>query len=136
MPNKIDRINPWDVATRQMDIAVERLKLDPGVSEKIRQTKRELIVHFPVEMNDGSVKIFTGYRVQHNMARGPEEGGIRYHPDVDLDEVRALAMWMTWKAAVVNIPFGGAKGGVQCDPKSMSPREKFRDYLLQVLFLL
>jgi len=123
MPNKIDRINPWDVATRQMDIAVERLKLDPGVSEKIKQTKRELIVHFPVEMDDGSVKIFTGYRVQHNMARGPGKGGIRYHPDVDLDEVRALAMWMTWKAAVVNIPFGGAKGGVQCDPKSMSLQE-------------
>jgi glutamate dehydrogenase (NAD(P)+) len=136
MPNKIDRINPWDVATRQMNIAVERLKLDPGVSEKIKQTKRELIVHFPVEMDDGSVKIFTGYRVQHNMARGAGKGGIRYHPDVDLDEVRALAMWMTWKAAVVNIPFGGAKGGVQCDPKSMSLREKFRDYLLQVLFLL
>ena len=114
----------------------ERLKLDPGVSEKIKQTKQELIVHFPVEMDDGSVKIFTGYRVQHNMARGPGKGGIRYHPDVDLDEVRALAMWMTWKAAVVNIPFGGAKGGVQSDPKSMPLQEKFRDYLLQVLFLL
>jgi glutamate dehydrogenase (NAD(P)+) len=122
MPNKIDRINPWDVATRQMDIAVERLKLDLGVSEKIKQTKRELIVHFPVEMDDGSVKIFTGYRVQHNMARGPGKGGIRYHPDVDLDEVRALAIRMTWKAPVVNIPFGGVKGGVQCDPKSMSLR--------------
>ena len=81
MPNKIDRINPWDVATRQMDIAVERLKLDPGVSEKIKQTKRELIVQFPAEMDDGSVEIFTGYRVKHNMARGPGKGGIRYHPD-------------------------------------------------------
>jgi glutamate dehydrogenase (NAD(P)+) len=108
---------------RQVDIAAERLKLDPAVSEKIKQTKRELIVHFPVEMDNGSVKILTGYRVQHNMARGPGKGGIRYHPDVGLDEVRALAMWMTWKAAVVNIPFGGAKGGVQCDPKSMSLRE-------------
>ena len=120
MSNKKGRINPLDVAMRQVDIAAERLKLDLGVREKIKQTKRELIVHFPVKMDDGSVKIFTGYRVQHNMTRGPGKGGIRYHPDVDLDEVKALAMWMTWKAAVVNIPFGGAKGGVQCDPKSMS----------------
>ena len=117
------KINSLDVAMRQVDIAAERLKLDPGVGEKIKKTKRELIVHFPVKMDDGSVKIFTGYRVQHNVTRGPGKGGIRYHPDVDLDEVRALAMWMTWKAAVVNIPFGGAKGGVQCNPKSMSPRE-------------
>jgi glutamate dehydrogenase (NAD(P)+) len=120
MANKSNRINPLDVAMKQVEIAAERLKLDPGIYEKIKHTKRELIVHFPVKMDDGSVKIFTGYRVQHNMTRGPGKGGIRYHPDVDLDEVRALAMWMTWKAAVVNIPFGGAKGGVQCDPKSMS----------------
>ncbi|HVO68324.1 MAG TPA: Glu/Leu/Phe/Val dehydrogenase dimerization domain-containing protein, partial [Syntrophales bacterium] len=120
MSNKKDRINPLDVAMRQVDIAAERLNLDPGVREKIKQAKRELIVHFPVKLDDGRVKVFTGYRVQHNMTRGPGKGGIRYHPDVDLDEVKALAMWMTWKAAVVNIPFGGAKGGVQCDPKSMS----------------
>ncbi len=117
------RINPLDVAMKQVEIAAERLNLDPGICEKIKQTKRELIVHFPVKMDDGSVKIFTGYRVQHNMTRGPGKGGIRYHPDVDLDEVRALAMWMTWKAAVVNIPFGGAKGGVQCNPKKMSLQE-------------
>lgn len=116
-------INPLDVAMKQVDIAAKHLKMDPGISEKIKQTKRELIVHFPVKMDNGSVKIFTGYRVQHNVTRGPGKGGIRYHPDVDLDEVRALAMWMTWKAAVVNIPFGGAKGGVQCDPKNMSLRE-------------
>ncbi|MGO8990408.1 MAG: Glu/Leu/Phe/Val family dehydrogenase [bacterium] len=120
MSNKKDRINPLDVAMRQVDIAAERLRLDPGVREKIKQAKRELTVHFPVKMDDGSVKMFTGYRVQHDTTRGPGKGGIRYHPDVDLDEVKALAMWMTWKAAVVNIPFGGAKGGVQCDPKSMS----------------
>lgn len=118
-----NKINPLDVAMRQVDIASERLKLDPGLLEKIKHTKRELIVHFPVKMDDGSVKIFTGYRVQHNLTRGPGKGGIRYHPYVDLDEVRALAMWMTWKAAVVNIPFGGAKGGVQCDPKIMSLQE-------------
>jgi glutamate dehydrogenase (NAD(P)+) len=123
MSEKEDKINPIDVAIKQVDIAAEKLDLDPGIYEKIKQTKRELIVHFPVKMDDGKVKVFTGYRVQHNMTRGPGKGGIRYHPDVDLDEVRALAMWMTWKAAVVNIPFGGAKGGVQCDPKSMSSRE-------------
>jgi len=123
MITKQHKINPLDVAMKQVDIAAEHLKLDPGICEKIKQTKRELIVHFPAKMDDGSVKIFTGYRVQHNMARGPGKGGIRYHPDVDLDEVRALAMWMTWKAAVVNIPFGGAKGGVQCNPKNMSMQE-------------
>ena len=121
--NKENRINPLDVAMRQVDIGAEKLKLDPGLCEKIKQTKRELTVHFPVKMDDGSIKIFTGYRVQHNVTRGPGKGGIRYHPDVDLDEVRALAMWMTWKAAVINIPFGGAKGGIQCNPKSMSLRE-------------
>ncbi len=119
----IDRVNPLDVAKKQVDIAAKYLRLDPGLVEKTRQTKRELIVHFPVKMDDGTVKVFTGYRVQHNVTRGPGKGGIRYHPDVDLDEVRALAMWMTWKAAVVNIPFGGAKGGIQCDPKNMSLQE-------------
>jgi glutamate dehydrogenase (NAD(P)+) len=104
MANKEKKINPLDVAMKQVEIAAERLKLDPGICEKIKNTKRELIVHLPVKMDDGSVKIFTGYRVQHNLTRGPGKGGIRYHPDVDLDEVRALAMWMTWKAAVVNIP--------------------------------
>jgi glutamate dehydrogenase (NAD(P)+) len=123
MPDLKNKINPLDVALRQVEIASEKLKLDPGLLEKTKQTKRELIVHFPVKMDDGSIKVFTGYRVQHNVTRGPAKGGIRYHPDVDLDEVRALAMWMTWKAAVVNIPFGGAKGGVQCDPKSLSLRE-------------
>jgi glutamate dehydrogenase (NAD(P)+) len=120
---KKDNISPIDVAMKQVDIAAEKLKLEPGLCEKIRQTKWELIVHFPVKMDNGKVKVFTGYRVQHNMTRGPGKGDIRYHPDVDLDEVRALAMWMTWKAAVVNIPFGGAKGGVRCDPKSMSHHE-------------
>jgi len=123
LDTKKDKIKPLDVALRQVDIASEKLKLDPGLLEKTKQTKRELTVHFPVKMDDGSIKVFTGYRVQHNVTRGPAKGGIRYHPSVDLDEVRALAMWMTWKAAVVNIPFGGAKGGVQCDPKSMSLRE-------------
>ncbi|HME43482.1 MAG TPA: Glu/Leu/Phe/Val dehydrogenase [Syntrophorhabdales bacterium] len=117
-------INPTDMAAQQVQIAAAHMPhLNRGILEKIKHTKREIIVHFPVEMDDGSVRIFTGYRVQHNDARGPFKGGLRYHPNVDLDEVRALAMWMTWKAAVVNIPFGGAKGGVQCNPKEMSARE-------------
>ena len=117
------KINPLDVAMKQVDIAAEHLHMDPGLCEKIKHPQRELTVHFPVKMDDGNIKVFTGYRVQHNMTRGPGKGGIRYHPDVNLDEVKALAMWMTWKASVVNIPYGGAKGGVQCNPKEMSPKE-------------
>jgi len=117
------KINPFEVAKRQIDIAAKYLNVDPGLLEKLKHTKREMIVHFPVKMDDGTVKVFTGYRIQHDVARGPAKGGIRYHPDVDLDEMRALAMWMTWKSAVVNIPFGGAKGGVQCNPKEMSLQE-------------
>lgn len=118
-----EKIDSFEMAKKQVDIAAEYLNLDPGSIEKLKNTKRELIVHFPIQMDDGNVKIFTGYRVQHNVARGPAKGGIRYHPDIDLDEMRALSMWMTWKSAVVNIPFGGAKGGVQCNPKDMSLRE-------------
>jgi len=120
---KNEKVNSFEMAKKQVDIAAKHLNLDPGSVDKLKNTKRELIVHFPIQMDDGSVKIFTGYRVQHNVARGPAKGGIRYHPDVNLDEVRALAMWMTWKSAVVNIPFGGAKGGVQCNPKDMSLHE-------------
>ena len=120
---KKEKINSFEMAKKQVDIAAKYLNLDPGAAEKLKSTKRELIVHFPVEMDKGTVKIFTGFRVQHNVARGPAKGGIRYHPDVDLDEVRALSMWMTWKSAVVNIPFGGAKGGVECSPKEMSLHE-------------
>jgi glutamate dehydrogenase (NAD(P)+) len=120
---KEKKINSLDVALRQVDKAVAHLNLDPGIIAKIKSTRRELTVNFPVKMNDGSIKIFTGHRIQHNTTRGPAKGGIRFHPDVDLDEVKALAMWMTWKCAVVNIPFGGAKGGVTCDPKGMTPRE-------------
>src|SRR5512147_2847873 len=123
MTAKNEKLNSFEMAKKQVDIAAKYLDLDPGSVEKLKHTKRELIVHFPVQMDDGNLRIFTGYRVQHNVARGPAKGGIRYHPDVDLDEVKALAMWMTWKCAVVNIPFGGAKGGVTCDPKAMSARE-------------
>jgi glutamate dehydrogenase (NAD(P)+) len=117
------RINPWEVAQRQFDLAADRLSLDPGLRRVLREPRRELIVHFPVHMDDGSVQVFTGYRVQHNLGRGPAKGGIRYHQDVTLDEVKALAMWMTWKCAVVGIPYGGGKGGVIVDPKKLSQKE-------------
>jgi len=115
--------NPFEMAQRQFDNAAKYLDLKEGIKAKLRVPKRELTVYFPVKMDDGSIQMFTGHRVQHSLARGPAKGGIRYHPDVTLDEVRALAMWMTWKCAVVNIPYGGAKGGVVCNPKEMSQRE-------------
>lgn len=115
--------NPWMAQAARFDKAARLLKLDDGIWKVLRMPQRELIVHIPVAMDDGSIEVFTGYRVQHSMARGPGKGGIRYAPDVSLDEVRALASWMTWKCAVVNIPFGGAKGGVICDPKTMSQGE-------------
>ena len=111
------------MAQQQFDIAADRLNLDPGLREVLREPRRELHVHFPVKMDDGSVHVFAGYRVQHNLGRGPAKGGIRYHQDVTIDEVKALAMWMTWKCAVVGIPFGGGKGGVIVDPKKLSRRE-------------
>jgi glutamate dehydrogenase (NAD(P)+) len=119
----IDVINPYEMAVAQFDEAAERLGLSQAMRAILRKPKRELIVNFPVRMDDGTVEIFTGYRVQHNINRGPAKGGIRYSPEVSLDEVRALAMWMTWKCAVVGIPFGGAKGGVICDPHKMSRAE-------------
>ena len=115
--------NIWAVAQQQFDAAAEKLDLDDGLRRVLRVPKRELTVNFPVTMDDGHVEVFTGYRVQHNLSRGPAKGGIRYHQDVTLDEVRALAMWMTWKCAVVNIPYGGGKGGVIVDPKQLSLRE-------------
>ena len=115
--------NPWEAQASRFDLAAKKLKLDDGIWKVLRYPTREIIVHIPVQMDDGSIEVFTGYRVQHSMARGPAKGGIRYAPDVSLDEVRALASWMTWKCAVVNIPFGGAKGGVICDPKNMSQGE-------------
>src|SRR6476646_3484295 len=116
-------INPWEVAQRQFDLAAERLQLDPGLRRVLREPRRELTVHFPVHMDDGSVQVFTGYRVQPNLGRGPAKGGLRYHQDVGLDEVKALAMWMTWKCAVVGIPYGGSKGGVIVDRKQLSQKE-------------
>jgi glutamate dehydrogenase (NAD(P)+) len=115
--------NPWEQQAARFNLAAEKLQLDEGLWRVLQQPNREIIVHIPVNMDNGQLEVFTGYRVQHSIARGPGKGGVRYAPDVTLDEVRALASWMTWKCAVVNIPFGGAKGGVICDPKNMSRGE-------------
>jgi glutamate dehydrogenase (NAD(P)+) len=116
-------INPWEAQAARFDLAANKLNLDEGLWKVLRYPNREIILHIPVAMDNGSLEVFTGFRVQHSIARGPAKGGIRYAPDVTLDEVRALASWMTWKCAVVNIPFGGAKGGVICDPHKMSMGE-------------
>jgi len=116
-------LNPYHMAVEQFEAAAKVLNLSEDMREVLRQPKRELTVNFPVRLDNGRIKTYTGYRVQHNVNRGPAKGGIRYGPDVTLDEVKALAMWMTWKCAVVGIPFGGAKGGVICDPKQMSSAE-------------
>jgi glutamate dehydrogenase (NAD(P)+) len=115
--------NPWESQAARFDLAAHKLNLDEGLWRVLRYPNREIILHIPVQMDDGRLEVFTGFRVQHSIARGPAKGGIRYSPDVTLDEVRALASWMTWKCAVVNIPFGGAKGGVICDPHKMSMGE-------------
>ncbi len=115
--------NPYITAQRQFDQAAAILELDPGLRAVLREVRREFTVNFPVRMDDGTIRVFTGYRVQHNLTRGPAKGGIRYHPQVSLDEVKALSMWMTWKCALTNLPFGGAKGGVICDPTQMSQKE-------------
>ncbi|WP_263370406.1 Glu/Leu/Phe/Val family dehydrogenase [Granulicella cerasi] len=122
-PSLEQETNPWQAQAARFDEAATKLNLDKGIWKILREPTREIIVHIPVTMDDGTVEVFTGYRVQHSISRGPGKGGIRYAPDVSLDEVRALASWMTWKCAVVNIPFGGAKGGVICDPKNMSQGE-------------
>jgi len=115
--------NPWQAQAARFDLAAHKLNLDDGLWRVLRHPSREITVYIPVQMDDGHLEVFTGYRVQHSIARGPAKGGIRYAPDLNLDEVRALASWMTWKCAVVNIPFGGAKGGIICDPHKMSMGE-------------
>jgi glutamate dehydrogenase (NAD(P)+) len=125
MPSLAPRedLNPYRISQMQFDIAAEYLKLDVGLRQVLRTPKRIMEVSVPVKLDNGQVKVFTGFRVQHNIARGPAKGGIRYHPGVTLDEVKALAAWMAWKTATVNIPFGGGKGGIICDPKRMSKGE-------------
>ena len=130
------KTNPYQVAIEQVQKVGEILGLEQDIIDVLTKPKRELTVNFPVKMDDGHVKVFTGYRVQHNFARGPCKGGIRYHPDVSLDEVRALSMWMTWKCATVGLPYGGAKGGVACNPKEMSKGElerMTRRYITEIM---
>jgi glutamate dehydrogenase (NAD(P)+) len=121
--NLSEKINPFEVALTQLEEASKILNLEKGMLEILSNPKRILTVSIPTRMDDGSIKVFTGYRSQHNDARGPHKGGIRYHPDVTLDEVKALSMWMTWKCAIANIPYGGGKGGIICNPKQMSENE-------------
>ncbi|HKD45518.1 MAG TPA: Glu/Leu/Phe/Val dehydrogenase, partial [Candidatus Angelobacter sp.] len=116
-------LNPWEAQAARFDFAAQKLNLDEGLWKILRYPNREIIVHIPVSMDNGTLEVFTGFRVQHSIARGPAKGGVRYSPDVTLDEVRALASWMTWKCAVVNIPFGGAKGGIIVDPKKLTLSE-------------
>ncbi len=125
-PSSPENLNPYEFALRQFGRAADHLGLDPGTRDVLSTPKRQLTVSIPVKMDDGQIRVFQGHRVQHSIARGPSKGGIRYHPNVTLDEVKALAMWMTWKCAVVNIPFGGAKGGITVDPKALSLGENER----------
>src|SRR3954462_2202807 len=118
-----DETNPWEAQRARFNLAAQKLNLDEGLWKVLSHPSREITVYIPVQMDDGHLEVFTGYRIQHSIARGPGKGGIRYDMNVSIEEVRALASWMTWKCAVVNIPFGGAKGGVICDPKKMSMGE-------------
>src|SRR5688572_3302732 len=123
MTDRDNEINPFEAMMSRFDLAAQKLNLDDGLYQFLRHPRREVIVYIPVFMDTGRLQVFTGYRVQHNISRGPSKGGIRFAPDVTLDEMKAMAAWMTWKCAVVNIPFGGAKGGVICDPTQMSSGE-------------
>jgi len=123
MGDETTKINPWEMVQAQIDKAVRHIDCDPNMIEKLRYPERSLMVSVPVRMDDGRLRVFKGYRVQHSTVRGPAKGGIRFHPSVALDEVTALAAWMTWKCAVMNIPFGGAKGGVECTPAQLSMGE-------------
>jgi len=117
--------NPYEAVLKLLQVAGEKLKLEQGIQELLKRPMRTLIVNIPVTMDDGSIRVFTGYRVQYNDALGPTKGGIRYYPELTLDEVIALAAWMTWKTAVTGLPLGGGKGGIRCNPKEMSPGESF-----------
>jgi glutamate dehydrogenase (NAD(P)+) len=135
----LDETNPFESMMSRFDRAAELLDLDPGLYRILRTPDKQLIVAIPVRLDSGELQVFTGYRVHHNIARGPAKGGIRFAPHVTLEEVKALAAWMTWKCAVVNIPFGGAKGGVVCDPATLSLRELeliTRRYTAEIMDLL
>ena len=121
-----NELNPYECAEVAFEVAAQKLGLEEGLYRYLRYPNKEITVYIPVRMDSGNLEVFTGYRVHHSLVRGPGKGGIRYSPDVTLDEVRALAAWMTWKCAVVDIPFGGAKGGVICDPSKLSSLRKWK----------
>jgi glutamate dehydrogenase (NAD(P)+) len=123
IPESHLRENPYDIAKEQLRRVAELFAVDPNLVNVLQECKKAVVVSVPVTMDDGDINVFEGYRVTHNIARGPSKGGIRYHPDVELDEVKSLAMWMTWKCALMGIPFGGAKGGIRVDPKKLTPGE-------------
>ena len=134
-----ENLNAFDIAKFRFELAADVLKLPADLREVMTRPKRQLIVSLPVRMDSGNIRVFEGYRVQHNIARGPAKGGIRYHPSVTLDQMKALASLMTWKCATVNIPYGGGKGGVVCDPKSMSQGELerlTRRYASEILLMI
>ena len=139
LPESHLRENPYDIAKEQLRRVAELFAVDPNLVNVLQECKKAVVVSVPVTMDDGHIRAYEGYRVTHNIARGPSKGGIRYHPDVELDEVKALAMWMTWKCAVVNIPYGGAKGGVVCDPKGMTQQQLetlTRRYATEIMLLI
>ena len=132
----MDNSNPFEIAMQNFDTAADKLGLDENMQNRIKHPARAMIVSIPVRMDDGNIKRFEGYRVQHSTMRGPAKGGVRYHPQVNLDEVKALATWMTWKCAIVGIPYGGGKGGISCNPKEMSPAElerMTRRYIIEIM---
>ena len=132
----MDNNNPFEIAMQNFDTAADKLGLEENMRNRIKHPARAMIVSVPVRMDDGNIRRFEGYRVQHSTMRGPAKGGVRYHPQVNLDEVKALATWMTWKCAIVGIPFGGGKGGISCNPKEMSPAElerMTRRYIIEIM---
>ena len=132
----MDNNNPFEIAMQNFDTAADKLGLEENMRNRIKHPARAMIVSVPVRMDDGNIRRFEGYRVQHSTMRGPAKGGVRYHPQVNLDEVKALATWMTWKCAIVGIPYGGGKGGISCNPKEMSPAElerMTRRYIIEIM---
>ena len=132
----MDDITPFEIAMQNFDAAADKLELDDNMRNRIKHPQRALIVTIPVRMDDGNIRRFEGYRVQHSTMRGPAKGGVRYHPQVNLDEIKALATWMTWKCAISGIPYGGGKGGISCNPKEMSPAElerMTRRYIIEIM---
>ena len=127
MNKTIERKSMYDTVMQQFNKTADAINLDPEIRKILEVTTNEIVVHFPVKLDTGKIKIFTGYRVQHSNVLGPYKGGLRYHPSLDIQDAKALAMWMTWKTSLAGLPYGGAKGGIQCDPRDYSLSELFHD---------